>query len=139
MDPEPIFRRAPDLPLDDFVDASGERFNRGPVTRDWWLDNRTPARKSGSIHSHRPNLRIRPSSEQSGQWCCRSNAAEKRRPDASVASVLVAQNSDAAAVAQQLDSLPKALAAFKNFKAKTTAGSTHVPINKRILQPLING
>ena len=71
MDPEPIFRRAPHLLLDDFVDASGERFNRVRLAVDWRLDDRAPACKSGSVHSHRPDLRICSSGQQSGQRCRR--------------------------------------------------------------------
>src|SRR5205814_5403469 len=68
MDPEPVFRRAPHLSLDDFVDTSGERFNRVRLAIDWRLDRRAPARKSASVHSHRSNLGICPSGQQSGQW-----------------------------------------------------------------------
>src|SRR5207302_8250198 len=136
MDPEPVFRRAPDVLLDDFVDTSRERLDRVRLAVDRGVDHRAPTCKSVSVHRHRPNLRICPSSEQSGQWRCRRNAAEKRRPDASVASVLVAENSDRAAAAQQLDGFAKTLSAFKDLEAKTAAGSTHVPVNKRVLQPL---
>src|SRR5205814_4951686 len=132
MDPEPVFRRAPHLSLDDFVDTSGERFNRVRLAIDWRLDRRAPARKSASVHSHRSNLGICPSGQQSGQWRGRGNAAEKWRPHASVASMLVAQNSDPAAIPQQLDGFAKTLTAFKNFQAKTSPGGTYVPINKTI-------
>src|SRR5437762_20211 len=65
--------------------------------------------------------------------------AEKRRPNASVASMLVTENSDAAAVAQQLDGFTKTLATFKGLETKTSSGTANVPVDERVYKPLING
>jgi hypothetical protein len=53
--------------------------------------------------------------------------------------MLVAKNSDGAAAAEQLDNFTKTLTAFKDLKAKTSPGGANMLVNKRVLQPLING
>ena len=53
--------------------------------------------------------------------------------------MLVAKNSDGAAAAEQLDNFPETLTAFKDLEAKTSPGGANMLVNKRILQPLING
>ena len=53
--------------------------------------------------------------------------------------MLVAKNSDASAAAEQLDGFTKTFAAFKDLEAKTSASGANVPVDKRVLQPLING
>src|SRR5438552_8075369 len=57
MHPEPVFRSAPDVLLDDFVDTTRERFDRVRLAVDRGVNHRAPTRKSVSVHRHRPNLR----------------------------------------------------------------------------------
>jgi hypothetical protein len=82
---------------------------------------------------------VRAPRQQRRQWCGGSESAEEGRPEAAVTGVLIHENTDAAAAAQQLNRFAETFAPLKNLEAKSAARFANVSIDMRIADPLVNG
>ena len=139
MDPKPIFRRGANLSRNYFVSFGGERLHgiarlikpigkdKAPARLSFGMDGRGDERGAGAFGQKRRERR----------GGCKP--PEKRRPQTVIAGMLIAQNADQPAAAQQLDGAMESFAAIEQFHSGATAHAPDVRVDVAIAELLING
>src|SRR5437762_5106354 len=137
MHPKPIFGRLADLFFDNIVCFRSERFHG--VT--WGIEsigkNHSPACALLRVNSSGDDCSTSASGKQGSQRRSRSEASEERRPKAVVASMLIAQNADPAARAQQFDHWLESIFAIKKLQAGAATRSAHMGVDESIAKLVI--
>src|SRR5207249_10635095 len=100
-------------------------------------EHHAPARASGGVNSSGNQRGPRTLGEESRQRRSGRQPPEKRRPNPVIASMLIRQNADASAGAQQLDHRLKSVVAIEQFQSRLTAGPPHMLVNETVAQPLV--
>src|SRR5436190_14984283 len=137
MHPEPIFGRLADLFFDNFVCFRSERFHGVAGGIESIGKNHSPACALMRVNSGSDDCGTSAFGKQGGKRRSRSEASEERRPKAVVASMLVAQNADPAARAQQFDHWLESVFAIKKLQTGTATCAAHMGVDEAIAKLLI--
>ena len=101
--------------------------------------NKTPARLSVCIDVCADKRRAGALCQKCREWRSRSEPSEEWRPQTVVAGMLIAENTDGASAAEQLDGAMKSFAAIEQFNSGAAADAAHVAVDVAIAELLING
>src|SRR5437868_1548092 len=130
MHPEPIFGRLADLFFDNIVCFRSERFHGVAGGVESIGKNHSPACALVRVNSGGDDCGTSAFGKQGGKRRSRSEAPEERRPKAVVASMLIAQNADPAARAQQFAHWLESVFAIKKLQSSATARSAHIGVDE---------
>ena len=126
-----------DLFFDNIVCFRSERFHGVAGGIESIGKNHSPACALLRVNSGGDDCGTSASGKQGGKRRSRSEASEERRPKAVVASMLVAQNADPAARAQQFDHWLESVFAIKKLQTGTATCAAHMGVDEAIAKLLI--
>src|SRR4029077_5792735 len=140
MYPKPIFRCDANLFLDNLIDHRSQGRNRSVLLRriKAFGEYHAPTRWTCCVNASSDERRSGAFGKQSRQRRSGGQFSEKRRPNPVITSVLVGQNTDAAAGAQQFDHRIKSGLTIEQLRPSLAARPTYMLVNETVAKLLIN-
>src|SRR6267378_6947157 len=138
--PKPIFRCDANLLFDDLIYLGSERCNGGVrLGRIEAIgENHAPTRRTRRVNAGGDQCCSGPLGKQGRQGRSGRQLSKEGCPQSVIASMLVGQNTNAAAGTQQIDHWLKSLLAIEQFQAGLATCSAHVRVNEAITKLLVD-
>ena len=138
MNPKPVRRCGANLRCDDVRRFFGQGLDGLRWLVDWRAENHAPTRRAFGIDGGGDDRRASALGEQRGQRRGRREPAEKWRPESVIAGVLVAQNSDRTAAAQQFTRAIEPVLTIEHLYFGARATLANIGVDPAVAQLLVN-